>query len=129
MSRNEFGQLDGGRTGRVKVTDTIFFHNPHEVPHNRKSYATYRSFQFNLRPEKKESNQTFLTVGGNRINYNGKVGTPISELLLIKIMLNSVISATYAKFVTIDISNFYLNTPMKRYEYIRIKSSNIQPKS
>ena len=48
-------------------------------------------------------------------------GTPTAELLTIKILLNSVISTPGAKFMTIDISNFYLNTPMDRYEYMRMK--------
>ena len=30
-----------------------------------------------------------------------------------------------AKCVMLDIKDFYLNTPMKRYEYMRIKITNI----
>ena len=41
--------------------------------------------------------------------------------MLFKILLNSVVSTPGAKFMTIDISNFYLNTPMDRYEYMRMK--------
>lgn len=37
-----------------------------------------------------------------------------------KILINSVISTPNARFLTVDIKNFYLNTPMQRYEYIRI---------
>ena len=40
-------------------------------------------------------------------------------------MLNSVISTPDAKFMTIYISNFYLNNPMKRYEYLKVKLCNI----
>ena len=45
--------------------------------------------------------------------------------MLIKIMINSVISTPDARFMTIDISNFYLNTPMTRYEYLKLKLCNI----
>ena len=38
-----------------------------------------------------------------------------------KLLLNSVISTPNAKFMTLDIKNFYLNTPMERYEYMRLK--------
>jgi hypothetical protein len=38
----------------------------------------------------------------------------------VKCLLNSVVSTTDAKFMTMDISDFYLNTPMDRYEYMRI---------
>ena len=40
---------------------------------------------------------------------------------LIKIMLNSVVSTEGAKFMTIDISDFYLNTPLERFEYVKLK--------
>ena len=62
-------------------------------------------------------------MGGNRINFPGDVGTPTAEMLLVKIMLNSVISTPGAKFMTIDISNFYLATPMDQYEYIKLNLS------
>ena len=64
-------------------------------------------------------------MGGNRINYPGKVGTPTAEMLLVKILLNSVILTRGAKFMSIDIKNFYLATPMKRYEYLKLKLCNI----
>jgi hypothetical protein len=65
-------------------------------------------------------------MGGNLINYPDDVGTPTANLLLIKILLNSVISTPGAKFATADISNFYLMSPlMKRPEYAKIRLSDI----
>ena len=66
-----------------------------------------------------------LTIGGNRINYPGKVGTPTAEMLLVKCMLNSVVSTNGAKFMSIGISNFYLNMPLPRYKYMKLKLTNI----
>ena len=63
-------------------------------------------------------------LGGNQTNYTGEVRTPTAEMLLIKIMLNSVVSTDGAKFMIIDISNFYLNTPLKRFEYVKLKLSD-----
>ena len=60
-------------------------------------------------------------MGGDRTNCPFDCGTPTAELLTIKLLPNSVISTPGAKFMTIDISNFYLNTPMDRYEYMRMK--------
>ena len=42
-------------------------------------------------------------------------------MLVAKMLMNSVISTIGARFMTIDISNFYLMTPLPRPEYIRIK--------
>ena len=41
-------------------------------------------------------------------------------MLVAKILFNSAISTKGARFVTIDISKFYLMTPLKRPEYIHI---------
>jgi len=59
-------------------------------------------------------------MGGNLVNYPGDCGTPTANLLTVK-LLNSVISTPQAKFMTIDIKDFYLMTPMERKEYFRIK--------
>ena len=41
-------------------------------------------------------------------------------MLLAKIIFNSVISTKGAKFMTAHISNFYLNTPLPRSEYVKL---------
>ena len=61
-----------------------------------------------------------LTVGGDRINYPGDCGTPTADMLLVKMLVNTVISKIGAKFMTRYINNFYLNTLLKRYEYVRL---------
>ena len=72
-----------------------------------------------------EPNRVRAVAGGNNINFPDDVGTPTAELLLIKILFNSVISTTGAKFMTIDIANFYLNTPLTRLEYFKSKKRDI----
>ena len=42
-----------------------------------------------------------------------------------KVMLNSAISTLEAKFMSIDISPFYLAAPMTRYEYMKLNLSNL----
>ena len=73
-----------------------------------------------VRPEKKEKNGTRFTVGGDRIDYPGEVSRPTADMLVTNILFNSVISTKGSRFMTIDISNFYLMTPIKHSEYIRI---------
>ena len=68
---------------------------------------------------KKEPNWTRATMKGNLINYPENVVTPMADLLLIKIFLNSVISMLGAQFANADISNFYLMTPLKCPEYAK----------
>ena len=66
-----------------------------------------------------------INIGGNRITFPGDVGTPTASLELAKLVFNSVLSRPSAKFTTFDICNFYLQTPLDRPEYARIKLSDI----
>jgi hypothetical protein len=52
-------------------------------------------------------------MGGNLINYPNDMGTNTAMLLLIKIFLNSVISRPGTRFMSINLANFYLMTPLK----------------
>ena len=42
-------------------------------------------------------------------------------MLTVKLLLNIILSTPNAKFITIDIKEFYLNTPMTPYKYMRLK--------
>jgi hypothetical protein len=87
--------------------------------------VTYGSFVCTIQQEKAEPNQTRFTAGGDKINYPFKVTTPTAEMLVAKILFNSVISTPGARFMTMDISNFYLMTPLKLLEYTRIRLSEV----
>ena len=113
-SANEFGRLAQGIGGRIKGTDTVKCMQKNQVPDERMKHVTHGQFICNVRSEKDEKNRTRCVVGGNRINYPGDVGTPTEDMLLAKIRFNSVISTNNARFMTGDIKNFYLNTPLKR---------------
>jgi hypothetical protein len=66
-------------------------------------------------------------VGGDKVEYPGEVSTKTADLATAKILLNSVLSTPEAKFCAFDIKDFYLNTPMDRYEYMRIPVNQIPP--
>ena len=122
---NELGRLAQGMPGRVEGTNTIFFIHKSDIPADRRSDVTYVGYVVNYRPEKEEKERFRLVVGGDRITYNGDAGTPTADLLTIKLLVNSVVSTPNAKYLTLDLKDFYLNTPMERPEYIRIKLSDI----
>jgi hypothetical protein len=123
---NKFRRLTNGIGGHIKnPTNTSEFISKHEIPADRRKYVTYGQFVCSVRPEKAEPNQMRFTVGGNRINYPGKVATPTAEMLVAKMLFNSVISTKGARFMTMDISTFYLMTPLYRAKFIQIKISDI----
>lgn len=56
------------------------------------------------------------------MDYPWDTSTPTADLSTVKMLLDSVVSMPGARFViTADIKNFYLNTPMKRYEYMQMR--------
>ena len=64
-------------------------------------------------------------MGGEKIKIPIDCGTPTSDLFTVKLLLNSVVLTNEAKFFTLDIKDFYLNTPMERFEYMILKMENI----
>ena len=125
-SANEFRRLTNGlKDKQVKGTNTMQFIRKEDVPASRIKDVTYSSFTCDFRPNKAEENRTRLTMGGNRINYPDDCGTPTADMILFKILVNSIISTPNAKCLMMDIKDFYLNTPMKRPEYIKLKLTDI----
>jgi hypothetical protein len=94
------------------ITETIKFLVKTEIPRDRWRDITYARICCNERTEKMDPDRTRITMGGDRINYPGDCGTPTADLLTVKLLLNSIISTQHAKFMTIDIKDFYLMTPM-----------------
>jgi hypothetical protein len=123
---NEIGRLAQGMPGQNTGTNTIFFIKKNQVPRERAKDVTYGLITTLIRPEKiDEPNRTRLVAGGDRVHYPGDAGTPTADLLTIKIVLNSIISTPNAKFMTMDIKDFNLNTPMARYEYMQLRLSDM----
>ena len=60
-------------------------------------------------------------MGGNLVNYPDDCDTPPADIITVKLLLNSIISMVNARFMTIDLKDFYLMMPMTRYEYFRMK--------
>ncbi len=92
-----------------------------QIPQARHKDITYGRTVCVYCSEKKDPYHTGITMGGNLINYLNDCGTPTADLLTVKLMFNSIISTPCAKFMTIDIKDFYLMTPTDCYEYFRMK--------
>ena len=110
---NEFVRLANGVGGSTKnPTNTIKFICEQDIPKNRKKDVTYGQMVCTVRPEKEEKERSRFVAGGDQTNFPGEVATPTADMLVAKILMNSVVSTKGARFMTMDISNFYLNTPI-----------------
>ena len=87
----EVGRLAQELPSIVEGTNTLNFIFKHEIPSDRFIDVTYAHIVCNKRPEKKDPNRCRITVGGNMVNYPGDCGTTTSDLLTVKLLLNSVI--------------------------------------
>ena len=69
-----------------------------------------------IRPTKYEVNRVCVTVGGDRLDFPGATTTYCAGLKNTQCLLNSTISTTGARFMTLEIKYFYYGTAMARYE-------------
>jgi hypothetical protein len=117
---NELGRLATVIGTRMPSgTETIFYIKKSQIPSDQK--ATYANAICDYRPNKSDPWQVRLTVGGDKLEYPGNPGAPAAFLLDTKLTLNSVISTPGARFLTTDIKDYFLNNPMERYEYMKIR--------
>ena len=84
---------------------------------------TYGNFVCDYRPLKTEPNRVRLTVGGDKLDYPYDASSPVTNLIDAKLLLNSTISDAHkgARFMSADLKDFFLNTPMERAEYMKIQ--------
>jgi hypothetical protein len=124
LCKDEFGRLCKGHgTKMLSGTETMFFIPVTTVPKHKK--PTYLCIVAAHRPKKENPIHVHFTVGSNQIKYAGDVSTKTADLTSVKCLLNSVFSSPYAHFMTGDLKDFYLNTPMDKYKYMRIPVSII----
>jgi hypothetical protein len=111
----EFGNLAQGDTiTNTPGTDSIFVLNHEQIqciPKDRT--ITYTRIVVDYRPQKTDPNRVGLTAGGNLIEYPGELATRTADLTTTKMLWNSVISTDDARYLCLDIKNFYLGTPME----------------
>jgi hypothetical protein len=111
------------KINRLYNTNTIILICRSNIPKGQK--VTYGSFVVYIKDHKEEKERTRLTVGEDNIEYPGDKSTRTAGLTTAKILINSVISTLGSKFLVIDINNFYLNTPLGRFEYMVINFSSL----
>eukprot|EP00978_Attheya_sp_CCMP212_P012262 scaffold30472_cov37-Attheya_sp.AAC.1 len=121
----EWGGLAQGdnKTG-ANGTDTFNLLRPEQVKDIPKDRTvTYANIVVDYRAQKEDPNRVRITAGGNLIEYPGELTTRTADITTSKMLWNSVISTKGAKYMTMDIKNFYLCAPMDRSEYMKMPLS------
>jgi len=82
---------------------------------------TYARIVANYRTQKKDPNRARITAGGSLLQYPGELTTRTADLTTTsKILWDSVLNTKDAKFMGIDMKNFYLGNPLDWYKYMRM---------
>eukprot|EP00804_Cyclotella_cryptica_P006571 CCRYP_021176-RA/>CCRYP_021176-RA protein AED:0.48 eAED:0.43 QI:0/0/0/0.85/0/0/7/0/757 len=101
----------GTNPTRKPVNGTNTFHVIifSDIPPDRLKEVCYSNVVCKVHPEKADPDRTRITIAGNRICYPG----------------DRPLQTRHQVLHLLDISNFYLQTPLDRPEYIKIKITDI----
>jgi hypothetical protein len=102
----------------IPGTDTCFFIKLKNIPNDIK--ITYGKILCDYEPHKKEKERVRLTVGGDILDYSGDIATSTTDITTFKILINSTLSTKDAAMMRMDSKNYYLGTPLPRFEYMKM---------
>jgi hypothetical protein len=109
----------------ITTTQTMRPIHKSEIPADRRKDITY--YNPVLKEKMKDGvlvRRVRGTLGGDRINYTGAVSARTASLEVVRTLLCSVL-ADDADFMTADITDYYLNTPLLRSEYVRLGKGQV----
>jgi hypothetical protein len=110
---------------KSKAPVPYFLWKNHKFPRTKK--VTYANFICNIRPQKTETHYVRMAAGGDKLDYPSNASSPAVSMLDAKIHTNSTIydASNGARYLGLDIKNFYLGTPMTYFQYIQVRPSVI----
>ena len=126
--KEKWQQANDEEFERLHNTETIRVIDKSNIPQKRT--IAYYNPQVKMKTTS-DGQTTFRvrgTIGGDKIDYPGLVAANTADLKTIKLLINSTISTNGAKFMTLDIKDFYLGTVLPRKEYMRISAKQISEK-
>ena len=108
---------------RLVLTETMRPVHLADIPSERRADITYYNPQVKekLNEEQEKIFRVRGTLGGDRLNYPFDVTARTADLDAVKILIHSVVSDDGGKYMTADVSDYYLGTDLERPEYVRIQ--------
>ena len=117
-------QADAEEIVRLLTSETIRPLHFFEIPTNKVVTYVNPVCVEKLNDDGSLKFRTRLTIGGDRIIYPYDKSAVTADLESFKLLVNCMISED-AQWTTIDLTDFYLGTPLPHPEYIRIPTSMI----
>jgi hypothetical protein len=115
------GMVQGDNKTGQKGTNSVLVMTHNEVKCIPKDQTVmYIHIIVNFHPQKVDPHRIQITAGGNLINYPGELSTRTADVTTSKMIWNSVLSTEGARYMCLDINNFYLSAPLDWYEYMKM---------
>lgn len=73
---------------------------------------TYTCLVVDFRPQNEDPNSVRVSADSNLIKYLGKLNILTSEITITRIIWNTKVRVPNANYMSLDISIFYLKTPL-----------------
>ena len=128
LNTTKWQQAESEEIQRLLDTHTIRPIHSSEQPIERKGEGAY----YNPQVKEKtaiDGSTTYRvrgTIGGDRIAYRGPTTARTAAMPLVKLLIQSVVSDN-KRFLTLNIKDFYFNTPLDRSEYLRVATKFLPP--
>ncbi len=105
-----------------KGTNSVFVmtHNEIDIAKAAGHKWTYARIVVNYHPQKEDPNRIRIAVGGKMITYKGNTSTQTADLTRSKLLWNSVLSTEGARYMCLNLKNFYLMAALDYYKYMTI---------
>ena len=105
---------------RLVSTRTTRFLKKKNIPQVEK--AVYTRLVVDLRPNKAVHEILRMCMGGDNMESVMETTTRTADLTSCKLHMDGVVSTPGARFTGGDVKGFYLNTPLKRERYVKVRA-------
>ena len=108
---------------RLVSTRTTILLKKKNIPQGEK--AVYTRLVVDLRQSKAVHERLRMCMGGDKMESVMETTTRTADLTTFKFHMNGVVSTPGARFAGGDVKDFYLNTPLKRNRYGKVRAKYI----
>ena len=108
-----YNKTQGRNTCKIMTVDEI-------QPIPRDQTIMYARIVVDYRTQKTDPYRVRITVRGNLIKFPGITTTTTVDMISSKLFWNSVLSTPRACYTCFDVKDFYLQTPIDGFKYMRI---------
>jgi hypothetical protein len=116
------GLAQGDIKTKTIGTNAIFVMTHKDIKAFKGKY-TYARVCLDNRPQKEDPYRIQVTSGGNLIKYSGELSVRTADITTAKLPWNSVVSTSDARYMCIDLKNFYLTANLDYYKYMKMPLS------